>query len=516
MEESTNSVLDAARRWLERGYYPIPVPFRNKAPVIDGWPQLRLTSEQLPQYFNGRQINIGVLLGEPDGNADIDLDTQQARHAWRVLGPKTGLVFGRASAPASHHFFRADPPLKTAKYVDPVDKESLIELRCLASDGAVGLQTIVPPSVHESGEAIRFDVDGAAQNIDADALSRATAQTAAAALFGKHWPAQGSRNAAFLALAGGLARAAWSEKDAVTFHRALYQCLWPDSPDFLAAEREVANTFRRLRDGREITAFRRLSELIDKRAVRAAMRWLDLDAESETRTFEFDPKAVPPDIAVLNALAVFSGQICFAAIKKRGPVIVATLTDGTEVVWRSSIELISFGRSQAIIADAARVFIASPPSSKTKKVWEPVAELILRIAGRDYEPSESSLAEEFRELLHMVWTRAGRPRADLPENLVAALKLCTRQARNPQGEPPACCVWWVQEDGAKPACWIHLPTLLAWLSAPVATGRRFEWSEAREALWLLGFQYAKNVHRSAKGVTARAAVWIGPASLLEE
>jgi hypothetical protein len=526
MGESTNSVLDAARRWLERGYYPIPVPFRKKAPVIDGWPKLRLTSDQLPQYFNGRQINIGVLLGDPEGNADIDLDAQQARHAWRVLRPETGLVFGRASAPASHHFFRADPPLKTAKYVDPVDKKSLIELRCLASDGAVGLQTIVPPSVHESGEAIRFDIDGAAQNIDADALSRATAQTAAAALFGKHWPAQGSRNAAFLALAGGLARAAWSEKDAVTFHRALYQCLWPDSPDFLAAEREVANTFRRLRDGQEITAFRRLSELIDKRAVHTALRWLDITSEPEPslatpRIALVDLNQLQPSLELLNAQPVFGGRIQFRSVRRRGPMIIATPAHGEEIIWFSIADLTSFSRSQGIIADATHVLIPTPPKAKIRGSWEPAAQLLLQLADGDKELAEPPLKDEFREMLRSVWERAGSPALDRAglrsdELFVELLRQCTSHARDPHAEPPACCVWL-----AEGFSWVHLPSLLDWLSCPVAKSKHFDWSDARKALLLLGFTYIKDRHRTAvkadgKAIEGKASVWRGPEGLLSD
>jgi hypothetical protein len=514
MAKSTN-ILDAARQWLERGYFVIPVPFRKKAPAFDGWPELRLTATHLPRYFNSQKSNLGVLLGAPYGAADIDLDCPQAICAWAGLGPETGLVFGRASTPRAHYFYRADPPLKTVRYADPVDKETLLELRCLASNGEVGLQTIVPPSVHESGDQVRFDADGEAANIDADVLACAAARTAAAALLAKHWPAKGSRNTAFLALAGALARAAWSETDARTLHRAIYHSLWPEAPDFAAAEREVGNTYRRFREGREVTGFNRLSEIIDERALRAAMRWLDA-AEDEPRTLEFDAKAVPPEIATLNALKILSGLLSFAAFKKRGPVIVGTLTDGTEIVWRTSNDLIHFARAQAVIADATGVFIATPPKNKITKVWDPVAELILRIASRDSQPGGSSLAEQFRELLPMVWAQAGRLKAELPEDLVAALKSTKMQVRNPATEPPACCVWWVEEGSAKPECWVYMPHLLAWLNASMTIGRRFEWADAKEALWLLGFRYAKDTHRSAEGRDAKASVWIGPADVLKE
>src|SRR5262245_33233271 len=42
------------------------------------------------------------------------------------FGPETGLVFGRASAPASHHLYYADPPIKSIKYFDPIQKKETL------------------------------------------------------------------------------------------------------------------------------------------------------------------------------------------------------------------------------------------------------------------------------------------------------------------------------------------------------------------------------------------------------
>ena len=523
MAKSNTTILDAARRWLDRGYFPIPVPHATKRPLLDGWPRLRLTGKDLPHFFS-EPGNIGVLLGAPYGAADIDLDCAEALAAWPEFAPQTALIFGRKSAPRSHYFYRSDPPLKSVKYTDPLTKDVVLELRCLKNDGEVGFQTIVPPSVHESGEEIRFDLDGEAGNVDVDVLQRAAARTAGAVLLARHFPAEGSRNAAFLALAGILAREGWPEADAKRFAQAIYRCLWPQAPDLAAAGREVEGTYRRLREGREVTGYARLKELIEQRALRAAMRWLDADGEIEPPTLVLDAKAAAPEIATLNGLKIFSGLLRFASFKKRGPVIVGTLENGTEIVWHSAGDLIHFARAQSVIADAAGVLIPTPLGARSKitKTWEPVAELALRIAGRDSQPGGSSLAEEFSELLPMVWQRARRPKAELPETLIATLKLCSRHVREPQAEPPECCVWWVQERMAAPECWVHVPSLLSWLSAPVATGKRYDWAESREALWLLGFTYRKDLHRSFKkegakvGVEAKASVWIGPAGILRE
>ena len=215
--------LDAAIAWIQKGFSPVPIPNRSKRPVLKGWEQLEMTIEVAPQYFNGKPQNIGLHLGDKYGSTDVDCDCQQAIVAARELLPETGLIFGRQSKPFSHFFYRSDPPVRTAQFIDPLDHSTLVELRGLSSDGTVGLQTVVPPSIHESGEAVRFEpgFDGTPANVDAEALTSTVRRVAAAALFARHWPTKGSRHHAFLALAGVLARAGWSVEDAKVFHHAV-------------------------------------------------------------------------------------------------------------------------------------------------------------------------------------------------------------------------------------------------------------------------------------------------------
>jgi hypothetical protein len=88
---------------------------------------------------------------------------------------------------------------------------------------------------------VRFEkgFEGTPANVDAAALLSAVRRVAAAAVLARHWPVQGTRHLAFLALAGVLARAQWSVADAKSFHRAIYRCLWPGDADFDAADSEV-------------------------------------------------------------------------------------------------------------------------------------------------------------------------------------------------------------------------------------------------------------------------------------
>jgi hypothetical protein len=182
---------------------------------------LRITAETAPQFFNGKDSNIGVILGDDYGSTDIDLDSEEAIWAAQELLPQTRFIFGRKSKPKSHYFYRVDPPIRSKRFLDPVNRQCLIELRCRKSDDTAGLQTVVPWSVHPSGERIEFEpgFDGAPANIDAEVLERAVARVAAAALLARHLAGRGRAER-------GVHRAGWrvgarglSEDDAVAFHR---------------------------------------------------------------------------------------------------------------------------------------------------------------------------------------------------------------------------------------------------------------------------------------------------------
>jgi len=96
------SALRAAESYVRRGFAVVPVPHGKKGPKLEGWEGLRLTSAELPDYFNGKPQNIGLILGEPSsGLVDVDLDAEEAtKVAGRFLPPT--VTSGRESSPHSH------------------------------------------------------------------------------------------------------------------------------------------------------------------------------------------------------------------------------------------------------------------------------------------------------------------------------------------------------------------------------------------------------------------------------
>ncbi len=79
---------DAARRYIGRGWAPIPVPANSKNPSRLDWESERWALEDVPQVWNNGQ-NIGLLTGEPSGGlVDVDLDCPEAvAQAGRFLPP---------------------------------------------------------------------------------------------------------------------------------------------------------------------------------------------------------------------------------------------------------------------------------------------------------------------------------------------------------------------------------------------------------------------------------------------
>jgi P4 family phage/plasmid primase-like protien len=145
------SPLKWARRYLSRDWSPIPVPHGEKRPRRKSWPDLRVTAETAPQYFNGQPQNIGVLLGEPShGLIDVDLDHPLALKLADEYLPKTPAVFGRKSKPRSHRIYRVTGPIETKRFETESEK-------CIVEIRATGAQTIFPPSQHPSGESIRWE-----------------------------------------------------------------------------------------------------------------------------------------------------------------------------------------------------------------------------------------------------------------------------------------------------------------------------------------------------------------------
>jgi hypothetical protein len=274
---SANGALPADARgaalyYLRHGWAPVPVRPRSKRPTLEKWEELRLTEETVADFFPiGAALNNGIILGKPSGGlVDVDLDQLEAVRAAPFFLPQTPMVHGRPGKPRSHFWYVLDrPPAKASCKFKDVDGKTLLELR------STGGQTVVPPSVHETGERIVWHSFGTPPTITVDKLRPAVCNVAAAALIARHWPAKGSRHDLALALAGGLLRGGLTVEQAERFLRAV--CVAAQTADVETKVRTVQDTRAKLDAGENVVGWPNVAAIVGEPVVARVRQWLKID-----------------------------------------------------------------------------------------------------------------------------------------------------------------------------------------------------------------------------------------------
>ena len=230
------TIAEAARAYYERRKWkPVPIDRKEKKAIGTGWQK----RDYNPAQFKDSTRNVGIQLGEVSGGlADVDLDCMEAIALAPKFLPPTDAIFGRKSKPASHRLYVTDlcetvvgARIAYPEYVGGKAGAMLVELRvggkrkrkgkdkgedADANGGEyeyAGAATVVPPSVHDSGETVAWVRDGEPAKVAGDALSAVVRKLAVAALLKRHYPGAGSRHDGALAIGGVLARAGWSAED---------------------------------------------------------------------------------------------------------------------------------------------------------------------------------------------------------------------------------------------------------------------------------------------------------------
>jgi putative DNA primase/helicase len=267
-----SSTLDYAFEYLARGWSVVPTPPRSKNPgdaVGKGWQKLRLSKDDLSEFFNNGN-NIGLILGIPSGGLiDVDCDWKESVFLAPRFLPTTGMISGRETSPCSHYWFTA-LGVKTKQFVDPTDSDErsmIVELR------STGAQTLVAPSVHPSGECYIWHEFSDPVSITPEQLQDAVARLAACSLLARHWQ-HGSRHKISLAVAGGLLRAGWNLEQVKAFISNAAEAAGDE--EFQDRILAVESTNERLRTNQSATGIPTLKELVDPRIVSALSKWLRL------------------------------------------------------------------------------------------------------------------------------------------------------------------------------------------------------------------------------------------------
>lgn len=273
-----HGIRHAVQSYRERRWKVARLRRLGKMPADTGWQ----TANPTPEEF-GPDDNVGIILGAASGGLyDIDLD-----EAWVVkLAPRfipvSSAVFGRASKPGSHHIYKVtgDETLTRETFTDPVDAVMLAEIR--GDDH----QSMAPPSIHPSGEIVRWqeptrlgealvlrDSPGEPTEIALATLRDKLGVLVCAASLVRHYPTWATRHHdLMLALVGLLARAGKSEKGVEAFVRAV-GCLAGDA-DVQDRERIVESTFKRVAHGEPVAGWTLLADVVGEKAASRYIDWL--------------------------------------------------------------------------------------------------------------------------------------------------------------------------------------------------------------------------------------------------
>ena len=253
-----NDVRECATLYAGMGLSIVPNQRGRKRPTVKGWPELRISSDEVSDYFEEGE-NIGVLMGEPSGGlVDIDLDCQEARAVANRFLPDT-LTSGRKNAPRSHRFF-VSPGAKSRSWrVHGKDGKTLIESR------STGAQTLVEPSIHPTGDRYEWDRDGVPEAVEiaAEQLEVLCSKIATAAMIARRLPAEGRHHFA-MALAGYLLQLGRLDEETT---REVLLAAWhaagADSREALDdVERIVRDTAEKIASGEAVVGGPTLEELV--------------------------------------------------------------------------------------------------------------------------------------------------------------------------------------------------------------------------------------------------------------
>jgi uncharacterized coiled-coil protein SlyX len=275
LKMSTNKILDAANDYYMRRMLPLPLYERQKKPKLKAWSKTLITEADLDKEFSNPKDNIGIKLGQVSDNlCDIDLDCAEAVAFARHILPPTKAVFGRKSRGASHFLYRTTSPAKTKRLTS--GKSVIVEIR---SDGA---QTMVPPSVHPSGEEVVWYSSGEPAVVETEELSGAVTRLAAAVLIARNWPTKGQRHDFSLAVAGALARAGLKQADVEILIGAVTAYVGDEEAD--SRTRNVKDTFQALFGGGRTYGLPKIAEIAGNDAAAELRRLLNLSASASQET----------------------------------------------------------------------------------------------------------------------------------------------------------------------------------------------------------------------------------------
>lgn len=215
---------EVVQEYLDRNYRVVfwPAEGDQKGPTEKGW---TTRTYGIADYHEGDRVGIMTGTEVTPGRflIDVDLDWAPGSLIAQLLLPVTSFVFGRESKKVSHCFYTVPEPLPSIRFED-VDKTCLLELRGVKNDGAVGFQTMVPPSIWSKEgktEPLVFVRSEGPTHVDTVLIKKNVCYAAIGMLLAKHFGHNGFGHEVRLAWAGFLLRAGVDVEDLVKMGEAI-------------------------------------------------------------------------------------------------------------------------------------------------------------------------------------------------------------------------------------------------------------------------------------------------------
>lgn len=258
-EETAQWILDPIAAYKANGIRPIPLHKGTKKPRLDGWEK-----EEQADKINADD-NIG---GALDDITDIDCDWQRASLFARLLLPQTK-SFGRSGKPYSHLLYNSVIEFEQFKSPRKVsgEKDMVIEIRRGANK-----QTMLPPSIHDSGEQVAFETAFPIAEIDPKELRRLVGIVAFVTVIDGLWG--GARHDSLLALAGVLRRASVDKARMIAIKNAIFALHGDDPKDKADRDRIIDDTYNK--DVKKVASWTKLATEfgLSKDEVAVFKKWL--------------------------------------------------------------------------------------------------------------------------------------------------------------------------------------------------------------------------------------------------
>lgn len=139
---------EVARKLLREGLKPVRLMPMSKEAFVDGWQRRVHDEESVLREFKPGE-NVGALMGELSGwIVDIDIDSEDAVKLAPSILPPTR-CFGRKGNRNSHYLYRVVDAVN--RVWKDKDGRHIVNLR------STGNQTMMPGSVHPSGELVQWE-----------------------------------------------------------------------------------------------------------------------------------------------------------------------------------------------------------------------------------------------------------------------------------------------------------------------------------------------------------------------